>query len=467
VVFQKLFGRDNGKNSYKLAKNMISFYTSGMEVIVESSGQIGFDIDIMVRSSKIDKDVMLEFLHTQVMKPIYDLCAHPILGCQGVKLVEGILRPICVERLIPRIHREHQVVLVEGLQSIVLATRDFSYEHNWKEDGPLQGGHDDAQTLLGKKAWENILNRHLRDLQRLHKVLPCDSKHEELMATQPQWMDNHGDDVTGEMRIVDVQNLLRQVGRSLYHKIEESEINVVKRLDEMERRIIIKLNHIISMEKYMLPKICENINKLMTFSVELQQSQVPRLVYFTTNPKKSLKHIVTCMVPGITHLKIHFMCENREGFHIVGDQKGCDVTFGTDATRVFQTILVWGLRIFTILAKVGAHLTAGMGSMIPDLAKDFMLVIDTPGLLDGWKLPYVDETIDNKHQRLRITDDDKRIAEQWLIDFLKGKNLYGSFSLRKAMYKNRIGGCHGTIAWLCNEHIEKGENDSSLVLLPC
>jgi hypothetical protein len=228
-----------------------------------------------------------------------------------------------------------------------------------------------------------------------------------------------------------------------------------------------KLNHIISIEKYMLPKICENIDKLMTFSVDLQQSQVPRLVYFITTPKNSLKCIVTRMVPGLTNLQIHFMCESRGGFHIVDDQKGCDVTFGTDATRVCQTIFVWGLRIFTILAKVGAHLTAGMGSMIPDLAKDFMLVIGTPGLLDGWILPYVDETIDCKHQRLRITDDDKRIAEQWLIDFLKGKNLYVSFSLRKAMYKNNIGGCQGTIAWLCNEHIKEGEDESSLVLLPC
>ena len=72
------------------------------------------------------------------------------------------------------------------------------------------------------------------------------------------------------------------------------------------------------------------------------------------------------------------------------------------------------------MAKVGAHLTAGMGTMIPNLAKDFMLVIDTPGLLDGWKLPYVDETIDCKLQKLIITDDNKHIAQQWLIDFLKG-----------------------------------------------
>ena len=143
------------------------------------------------------------------------------------------------------------------------------------------------------------------------------------------------------------------------------------------------------------------------------------------------------------------------------------MTFGTDATRVFQTILVWGLMIFTILAKVGAHLTAGMGTMIPDLAKDFMLVLDTPGLLDGWELPYVDETVDHNLQRLRITDYDKRIAEQWLINFLKGKNLNGSFSLRKAMYKYSIGECERSIAWLCNEHIKEGEDDSTLVLLPC
>jgi hypothetical protein len=445
---------------------MISFYTRGMEVIVESSGQIGFDLDIMVRSSKTDKDVMLEFLHTHVMKPIHDLCAHPVLGCQGVKLVEGILRPTCVDRLIPRVHREHQVVLVADLQSIVLATRDFSYEHNWKEEGPLEGGHDDAQTLLGKKVWENILNRHLQDLQKLQKMLNCDTKHEELMATQPQWMVDD-DDVTGELRIADVQKLLRQVGQSLYHKIEESETNVVKRLDDMERRITIKLDHIISMEKYMLPKICENIDKLMTFSVELQQSQVPRLVYFTTTPKNSLKRIVTRMVPGLANLKMHFMCENRGGFHIVDDQKGCDVAFGTDVTKKLQTICVWGLRIFTILAKVGAQLAAGMGTMIPDLAKDFTLVVDTLGLLDGWNYPSVDEIIDCKHQNLRITDVDKRIAEQWLIEFLKGKNLYGSFSLRKAMYKNNIGGHHGSIAWLCNEHIKEGQGDSSLEVLPC
>jgi hypothetical protein len=261
--------------------------------------------------------------------------------------------------------------------------------------------------------------------------------------------------------------LVQRWGRRVCYEIQESNTKVMKRLDDMERRITIKLDHIISMEKYMLPKICENIDKLMTFSVELQQSQVPRLVYFTTAPKNSLKRIVTRMVPGLANLEMHFMCENRGGFHIVDDQKGCDVPFGTDVTKKLQTICLWGLRIFTILAKVGAQLAAGMGTMIPDLAKDFMLVVDTLGLLDSWKYPSVDEIIDCKHQNLRITDVDKRIAEQWLIDFLKGKNLYGSFSLRKAMYKNSMGGRHGSITWLCNEHIKEGLDDSSLEVLLC
>ena len=126
---------------------MILFYTSGMEVIVKSSSQIGFDIDIMVHSSESDKDVMLEYLYTHVMKPIHDICAHHVLGCQRVKHVEGILHPICMECLIPWIYREHQVVLVENLESIVLANCKFCYEHNWKEDGPLQGGRDDTQDM--------------------------------------------------------------------------------------------------------------------------------------------------------------------------------------------------------------------------------------------------------------------------------------------------------------------------------
>ena len=80
---------------------------------------------------------------------------------------------------------------------------------------------------------------------------------------------------------------------------------VMMRLDNMKRRITMKLNHITSMEKYMLPKICENIDKLMTFSVELQQSQVRWLVYFTIASKKGLK-CMTHMMPGLINLKNAF-----------------------------------------------------------------------------------------------------------------------------------------------------------------
>ena len=469
MVFQKLFGTENGGNSYNLAKNLISFNTRGMEVILENSGQIGFDIDILIRSARANKDVILEFLHAHVMKPIYDLCAHPVLGCQGVNLEEGILRPACVEGLIPRVHRKHQFVLVEELKRIILASNDYSYVHNWKKEGPLERGYDDAKMLLGKKAWENILNRQLKDMQNLCHTLQIDTKYQNLVVDNPNSiMDmEERDFLMDEIKIADVYKLVRRSTRRLYTKIEESEASVLKRLDNMESRITTRMHQISSLQEQLLPHICEQINDLMAFSEEYRQTHVPRLVYFTACQKNSLRAIVTRMVPGLTNLKMHFMCEHQEGFHIMKDQKGCDVLFGTDATRMFHAILVWGIKIFIILAKMGAHLTAGMGSIVPDLAKDFMLVLDTPGFLEVRNPPSIQQPLQQDLHTMAITETEKQVAEQWLIQFLKGKNLYDLFSLQKVMYTTSNVGTRqrGSIAWICNDHVKEGLGNSTLKLI--
>ncbi|KAG0564486.1 hypothetical protein KC19_8G114300 [Ceratodon purpureus] len=462
VAFQKLFGKHKGENSYKLAKNLLSFNSNGMEVIVEYSGQIGFDIDIMMRSASASKDFMLEFLHEDIMKPIYSLCAHPVLGCQGVKLEEGILRPACVEGLVPRRFRKEQVVLVEKLKRIILASNNYSYVHNWEEEGSLERGYDDAQTLLGKKAWEDILNRHIKDLRKLQESVHCESKFQECIIDEPLWLHMGDDEFNDDVRLADVYKLVHKIGKDLHKRTKESEASIMKKLDDMEGRITRKLEKIQSLQEHLLPNICGKIDELMTFSVDLQQAQVPKLVYFTASHKNSLRSIVTRMVPGLTNLHLHLMCEHHGGFHIVTNQKGCDVSFGTDSTKVFQTILIWGLKIFTILVKIGAHVGAGMGSMVPNLAKDFMLVLDSPSLLDAWELPISDQQYWRKQP---ITETDRRVAEQWLIEFLKGKNLRELFSLQKVKYSGSGGG-QGSIAWLCNDHLKEGLANSTLILLP-
>lgn len=382
-----------------------------MEVILENSGQIGFDIDILVRSARADKDVILEFLHAHVTKPIYDLCAHPVLGCQGVNLEEGILRPACVEGLIPRVHRKHQFVLVEELKRIISASNDYSYVHNWRKEGPLERGYDDAKMLLGKKAWENVLNRQLKDMQSLCHMLQIDTKDQNLVVDNPNLMDmEERDFLMDEIKIADVYKLVRRSTRRLYTKIEESEASVLKRLGDMESRITARMHQISFLQEQLLPHICEKINDLMAFSEEFRQSHVPRLVYFTACQKNSLRAIVTRMVPGLTNLKMHFMCEHQEGFHMVKDQKGCDVLFGTDATRVFRAILVWGIRIFIVLAKTGAHLTAGMGSIVPNLARDFMSVLDTPGFLEVRNPPSIPQPLQQDLQTMAVTETEKQVA---------------------------------------------------------
>lgn len=85
-------------------------------------------------------------------------------------------------------------------------------------------------------------------------------------------------------------------------------------------------------------------------------------MYFTTSHSKSLESIVTQMMLHPTNLKMNFMYEHHGGIHIVTNKKKCcDVTFGIDATRVFQTMLVWGLKLFTILSKVGCTFDAQYG----------------------------------------------------------------------------------------------------------
>jgi hypothetical protein len=215
-----------------------------MEVIVEYSGQIGFDIDIMICSSSVSKDLMLEFLYEDIMKPIYSLCAHPVLGCQGVKLEEGVLRPACVEGLVPRKFRKHQVVLVEKLKRIILASNNYSYVHNWEEEGPLERGYDDAETLLGKKAWEDILNRHIKDLRKLQEAIHCESKFQDLIVDDPTWLHMGDDDFNDDVRLADVYKLVHKIGRDLHKTTKGSEASILKKLNDMEGRITRKLERI-------------------------------------------------------------------------------------------------------------------------------------------------------------------------------------------------------------------------------
>ena len=65
------------------------------------------------------------------------------------------------------------------------------------------------------------------------------------------------DDFMGDVRVVEVHNLIQRVDQSLFHKIDESQTNILKRFDDMESQITTKMNQRCYVQEYMLPKICK------------------------------------------------------------------------------------------------------------------------------------------------------------------------------------------------------------------
>jgi len=84
-------------------------------------------IDILVKLSK-SKLETFQFIDVRV-ELIEHFCNVAQVGCQGVTLVQGILRPQVVQNLLCK-NRKDPVVLVEELKQVLLGTNlDLSYVH--------------------------------------------------------------------------------------------------------------------------------------------------------------------------------------------------------------------------------------------------------------------------------------------------------------------------------------------------
>lgn len=125
-----------------------------------------------------------------------------------------------------------------------------------------------------------------------------------------------------------------------------------------------------------------------------------------------------------------------------------------------RPMLEWGLKIATILTKVGAHLACKMGGMIPnfsDNANFAALILETPSVLDYQiSMTILESFLDDGERGPKITIEDRLEAEDWLKDFLNSKCkekrdfYYEKFKLKKVRYK----GDSGLIAWICDVSIQ-------------
>ncbi len=158
------------------------------------------------------------------------------------------------------------------------------------------------------------------------------------------------------------------------------------------------------------------------------------------------------------------------------EQQGCEVTMLSPKAQQIVPYLVIGLSIFSLLLKVGAHMVAGIGDMVPNVGKGVALAFDTQSLSDYLPNFGIGGNFQNDPIQGRKTNmikkevalrEEKDGVEQWLVDFLEKQNISKSFGLSRVHYPTIKYGNQGPlIRWICDKHKEEGLKKGILEALP-
>ncbi|KAG0593020.1 hypothetical protein KC19_1G298900 [Ceratodon purpureus] len=447
--------------TYRLYSNTktLSLFTKGISLIVD-----GVELFIL-----LDMEDSINIIsrccggggseNRRVLKMMID-CVNdfrqtPTLGCPGVIFEEHVIYPYSVENALgaKKLQCISKKQLREEVVDKILRKGDFTYTLDWvDEKGVSRYVH--AKELFEEKEWLDILQRRSQKVMDMDKVL--DSRLSAKNSNAPAASIRSNNDL---VRKDSTKRFIADEIDSLKRLMQHNHKEVMTRLDELEKNIM-------GFQEKLTSRVCSNIDNLMECLLQLNNSNIPKLPFFTKSAGRGGKRILLKMVPGLKSYELQFMCEHRDGFHILKDQPGCEVEIGNDQTRKFGIVMYWGLTMSVILLKVGAHVTAGMGSMVPDLTREFATILDSPGLLDlaqprGDILDCLPEEL-KKQPHINLQDNEE--AKAWLVQIL-GKKCPGGiqrlFKLTPMVYTSKFNQ-KGGMAWLCDEHRDKGEQDGSL-----
>ncbi|KAL5700196.1 Protein TORNADO 1 [Ranunculus cassubicifolius] len=464
-LYNKISGSNNQHGAtYSLEKYLITLSINGIYVRVELGGQLGHYIDVLACSTKSLTETIRLF-HQLIIPAIQSVC-------HGATLSEHILRPECVKYLTPPRYRKTQSVCLQQLKQTILsvpADGMYEYQHTWNTvtDGGrliLQAGFDFARDLLSDDDFREVLHRRYNDLYHLAVELAVPLGNTPDRPDQPTHPRDEGNIIIDPT----FNGIARGVEAVLHRlKIIEQEIRDLKQeiqgLRYYERRLLTELH-------------CQ-VNYLVNYNVQVEERKVPNMFYFvqTENYRRKL---VTNIITGMTALRLHMLCEFRKEIHVVDDQMGCEmmhidniaVTSLVPYMKKFMTLLTFAL-------KIGAHIAAGMGEMIPDLSREVARLID-PSVMYGaagavaagsmgaaaigrvQKSRQQNQNVTFEGDNTRNLQQDLRVAQQWLLDFLKdrrcstGKTIAEKFGLWRVRYRD-----NGHIAWICRRHMQIRANE--------
>jgi hypothetical protein len=258
-------------------------------------------------------------------------------------------------------------------------------------------------------------------------------------------------------------------------KLQAMEKRLENQLQAMEKRLANQINHtceeIRVMGKTLYGKVTMKVDGIMNLILQLDQRQVPCNFYFTTLETNCNRQRIMKVLSGMEIVHLHLLCEHIEGIHVVERQKGVEIKLSPTVTREkINHLIMASLKVLSLLVKVGAHVTAGIGNMIPDIGQIFGLTFDTQSLnecLPDFQGRNHQSTIKSlptsSDALMAMPGEGKKAAEQWLVNLLKGKEILDLFGLRRVKYV-KIKNCSEgyPIRWVCEQHWKEGRERGTL-----
>jgi hypothetical protein len=470
-------------------KNLMKICVNGLEIFVELSGNQmpghAF-IDILVKSSKNEIQT-IQFVHDHVLSQIEHLCSSP-QGCQGVTLIRGVLRPRAVEKLLLCKNRTKQVALVENLKKELLATNlDLELVHPWPQVDVQRDDHDflntsmedEVASLLGEVATHDVLEQHLQSLKKVEiHINDLPSFEQESEHTQGETF------ASGDLQFqrsfhrmssqepTNLEQFIRDMFEDMKAEFLSSEERIIAKISTKLEEVFEKTKQEIKhMKQGLYKKLTKKLDGMTKLLLQLHQQQVPCNAFFTTGGTKQQRQLVNKLM-GIEIIYLHFLCEDIDGIHVVDDQKGDEIRYVKDENRhKIAHLVIVGFKIVSVLLKVAAHVVGGVGNLVPNFAQGLALAYDGEDITDCIEDlqihggPIVGQ---NSISHLLTANDalieKHKVATQWLVDFLRGKNISKLFGLSRVKYL-KIDNSHGdlsTIRWVCSRHKNEGLNNGTL-----
>ncbi|KNA16102.1 hypothetical protein SOVF_092200 [Spinacia oleracea] len=448
--------KDEHGATYSMENSLISININGIDVRVELGGQLSHHIDILACSTK-NLTETLRLIHQLIIPAIHGLC-------QGVVLIENIIRPECVKSLTPPRYRKTQFVALHKLKEALLtvpADGMYDYQHTWSavsDAGKLviRAGFDFARDLLSDDDFREVLHRRYHDLYNLANELdvPPENDPEIVSAmTDPRVDPSFSGIAKGVEQVLERLKIIEQEIRDLKQEIQG--------LRYYEHRLLLELHR--------------KVDHLVNYNSQIEERKVPNMFFFVRTENYSRK-LVTTIISGMTAMRLHMLCEFRREMHVVEDQMGCEIMQVDNLTvKCLAPYMTKFMTLLTFALKIGAHLATGMGSMIPNLGREAAHLLDSSlltgaagaagaagvaGAAGAAAFGAMAIGSSRTRDRSRNIQQDQRAAQQWVLDFLRdrgcstGRDIAEQFGLWRVKYRDT-----GQVAWICKRHMSLRANE--------